>query len=175
MTIAELELLIQNNGKSIYSFCEQLTQSKFEADELYQEVFLQAVKKIDKIDLEHNPKSYLLSIAVMLWKNKKRKRAWRMRIAPQESLSEEHTEKVFSNDNIESYVIKKNEADALKEELKHLPDKYQLPLLLYYMEEQSIGEISKVLKIPTGTVKSRLHKAKSLLKERLIDRGYVEN
>ena len=74
MTISELESLIHSSGKDIYSFCEQLTRSRIEAEELYQDIFLQAVQKLDKIDIDNNPKSYLLSMAVMLWKNKKRKR-----------------------------------------------------------------------------------------------------
>ena len=52
-----------------------------------------------------------------------------------------------------------------------LSDKYQIPLVLYYMEEQSVTEIAKVMKLPKGTVKSRLYKARIILKERLIQRG----
>ena len=50
MTIPELESLIESSGKDIYSFCEQLTRSRLEADELYQDTFLQAVQKVNKID-----------------------------------------------------------------------------------------------------------------------------
>lgn len=172
MTIPELESLIQSSGKDIYSFCEQLTRSRLEADELYQDTFLQAVQKLEKIDKMNNPKSYLLSIAVMLWKNKKRKAAWRTRIAPEKSLTEEKCEEFSVEITPEQYVIKTQEIQVLKEELKILPNKYQIPLVLYYMEEQSVAEIAKVMKLPKGTVKSRLYKARQLLKERLLQRGY---
>lgn len=52
-----------------------------EADDLYQDTFLKAMELIPKIDNDQNPKSYLLSIAVHIWKNKKQKFAWRKRIA----------------------------------------------------------------------------------------------
>ena len=171
MTISELESLIHSSGKDIYSFCEQLTRSRIEAEELYQDIFLQAVQKLDKIDIDNNPKSYLLSIAVMLWKNKKRKRAWRARIAPEECLTEEKQEEFSEETTPEGYVIEAQEVQILKDELKMLSDKYQIPLVLYYMEEQSVTEIAKVMKLPKGTVKSRLYKARIILKERLIQRG----
>ena len=81
MTKKELEICIAEYGKDIYSFCRQLTVSLQEADDLYQDTFLKALELIPKIDNNKNPKSYLLSIAVHIWKNKKRKFAWRKRIA----------------------------------------------------------------------------------------------
>ena len=45
----------------------------------------------------------------------------------------------------------------------NLPEKMRVVILLYYMENMQIAEIAEVLHIPTGTVKSRLHKAKSIL------------
>lgn len=82
MTIQELEKCITLYDKDIYSLCYHLTKDKQEADELYQDTFLEAVKKLEKINVKDNPKSYLLSIAIRLWKNKIRKIAWRNRIAP---------------------------------------------------------------------------------------------
>ena len=81
MTIQELEQCISLYGKDIYSFCMHL--AKESADDLYQDAFLEATKKIASIRYEDNPKSYLLSIVIRLWKNRVRKRAWRSRNAPQ--------------------------------------------------------------------------------------------
>lgn len=81
MKVIEVSYLIYDNGKDIYSFCRQLTQNKDAADDLYQDTFLKAVELSDKIDMKNNPKSYLLSIAVKLWRNRQRKFAWRARIA----------------------------------------------------------------------------------------------
>lgn len=83
MTIQELEQCISLYGKDIYSFCMHLAKEKESADDLYQDAFLEATKKIASIWYEDNPKSYLLSIVIRLWKNRVRKRAWRSRIAPQ--------------------------------------------------------------------------------------------
>ncbi len=72
MTKRELEMCIDEYGKDIYSFCKRLTNNKLEADDLYQDTFLKAVQCRDKIEYGSNPKSYLLSIALRLWKNKKK-------------------------------------------------------------------------------------------------------
>lgn len=171
MTKSELESLIQSSGRDIFSFCEQLAGSRAEAEELYQDTFLQAVRKLNKIDAKNNPKSYLLSIAIRIWRNKKRKAAWRARIAPEEGLTEEAQDKSLAGTTPEGYVIRLQDVRTIREELKMLPEKYRLPLILYYMEELSVAQIAKIVKAPTGTVKSRLFKARELLKGRLLEKG----
>lgn len=88
MTITELEHCIDLYGRDIYSFCRHATGSIQEGEELYQDTFLKAVELLDKMDMNQNPKSFLLSIAIRLWKNKRRKFAWRQRIVGMESLEE---------------------------------------------------------------------------------------
>lgn len=48
-----------------------------------------------------------------------------------------------------------------------LPDKMKVTVLLYYMEERSVEEIAEILRIPKGTVKSRLHQARKILRKEL--------
>lgn len=170
MNVAELEKCISLYGRDIYSFCRQLAGSKQEADELYQDTFLKMVEVMERIQPEHNPKSYLLSIAVRLWKNKKRKYAWRNRIAGMESLTEEKQDCVQGETcSLEDQIIEKEQAVILRQKINELGDRYRIPIYLYYMEELSIPEIAEALKIPKGTVKSRLFRARELLKKKLED------
>lgn len=171
MTVSELEKLIQSYGKDIYSFCIQITGNRMEADELYQDTFLQIMQKLEKIDETQNPKSYILSVSVRLWKNKIRKLAWRTRIARVECLTEEKSDALTDTSSLEEDVIRGEDIQLVRELVKQLPQTYQIPLLLFYMEEQSIEEISKIIQCPKGTVKSRLHKARQLLKDKLIRYG----
>lgn len=90
MTVQELEYYIDIYGREIYSFCKQITGSIQEGEELYQDTFMKAMELKEKIEKNNNPKSYLLSIAIRLWKNKRRKAAWRNRIAGMDSLDEEN-------------------------------------------------------------------------------------
>ena len=169
MTKTELENCIWEYGKDVYSFCRSLTLNLQEADDLYQDTFLKAMELIHDIDYEKNPKSYLLSIALRIWKNKKRKYAWRNRIANVFSMTDEldlddTEEPVFSP---EHELLKKEETDLVRQAVNKLPEKLKIPILLFYMEDLPIVQIASVLKIPVGTVKSRLYQARKLLEKEL--------
>ena len=145
-----------------------LTKEKGSADDLYQDTFLEAMKKLAVIRYEDNPKSYLLSVAIRLWKNRVRKFAWRNRIAPQvgETALEQEG---GANPDVSEKAVANEERGMLWKAIDALDDRYRIPLLLYYMEEQSIAELAELLSIPQGTVKSRLHKARQLLEKELED------
>ena len=145
-----------------------LTKEKGSADDLYQDTFLEAMKKLAVIRYEDNPKSYLLSVAIRLWKNRVRKFAWRNRIAPQVGETALEREGGAAR-GVSEEAVANEERGMLWKAVDALDDRYRIPLLLYYMEEQSIAELAELLSIPQGTVKSRLHKARQLLEKELED------
>ena len=168
MNVTELEKCIELYGKDIYAFCRQLTYSQQEAEELYQDTFLKAMELLQKIDAAENPKSYLLSIALRLWKNHKKKYACRKRIADMESLSEEKQEiEESSGYSLEEEIIAREQAAEVRRAVQQLDDKHRLPVYLHYMEGLPVKEIARVLKIPQGTVKSRLYQARESLRNTL--------
>ena len=168
MTHTELETCITKYGTAIYPFCRQLTKNRQEADDLYQDTFLKATELSSKINYKDNPKSYLLSVALRIWKNKKRKFAWRMRIAPMHPITGGLGETAGSYESSpEDQVLKKEEAALIQQAVGNLPERLKIPILLFYMEELSVSEIASVLTIPSGTVKSRLYQARKILKKEL--------
>ncbi|HBI61017.1 MAG TPA: RNA polymerase subunit sigma-70 [Lachnospiraceae bacterium] len=168
MNVTELEKCIELYGKDIYAFCRQLTYSQQEAEELYQDTFLKAMELLQKINAAENPKSYLLSIALRLWKNHKKKYACRKRIADMESLSGEKQEiEESSSYSLEEEVFAREQAAEVRRAVRQLDDKYRLPVYLHYMEGLPLQEIARVLKIPKGTVKSRLYQARESLRNTL--------
>ena len=118
------------------------------------------------IRYEDNPKSYLLSVAIRLWKNRVRKLAWRNRIAPQVGETTLEQEGGATPD-VSEKAVANEERGMLWKAIDALDDRYRIPLLLYYMEEQSVAELAELLSIPQGTVKSRLHKARQLLEKEM--------
>lgn len=56
-----------------------------------------------------------------------------------------------------------DEALALRQALSTLPEKLRLPLLLHYLEGFPLADIARMLRLPLGTVKSRLHQARKAL------------
>ncbi len=58
--------------------------------------------------------------------------------------------------------------DLVLVELDRLPDNYRIPLALFYLQELSYEEIASIMKVPIGTVKTNIHRARSRLKDRVI-------
>ena len=171
MTKQELETCINDYGKDIYSFCKYLTNNLLEADDLYQDTFLTVIELKEKIEYSNNPKSYLLSIALRLWKNKKRKFAWRKRIADVQFTADERYIDMgeFAELSLEDSITIKEKDESIRMAVNRLPEKLKIVVLLFYMEDLSTAQIAETMKIPIGTVLSRLHRARKILKKELED------
>ena len=146
-------------------------------DELYQDTMLKLLEKKRKLDFTQNTKSYAVSTSIFLWKNKRRKYAIRQRLVPTESMEEmsDAGREIpdYGNDTSpEQMVLQQSEAEMIKGLVASLPEKYRIPVYLYYSADMQISGISKILGLPEGTVKSRMRKAKKLLKEELEAIGY---
>ncbi|MCH5344645.1 MAG: RNA polymerase sigma factor [Acetatifactor sp.] len=165
MTMKELERCIEVYGKDIYTFCLWLAKDQGHADDLYQDTFLTAIEVIDRIDSKENVKSYLLSISIRIWKNRKRKWAWRNRIAPTVEMAEDFNVDLAYEEK--DRVLEGERSAVLKSAIAALPEKHRVMILLYYMEELPQERIAEILHVPIGTVKSRLYAARKHLRSEL--------
>ncbi len=164
----ELEQYIREYGKDLYSFCRSVTWNLEEAQDLYQDTFLKLYEIGDRLVTLNNPKSYLMGIAVNLYRNEKRKLSVRRRIVGVwQSVEEMDTDIPEDARLLEEEVIAREECRIVRSAVQSLADKYRLPVLLFYMEELSLSEIASVLRLPEGTVKSRLYRAKRILQRKL--------
>ncbi len=167
----ELEQYIREYGKDLYSFCRSVTWNLEEAQDLYQDTFLKLYEIGDRLVTLNNPKSYLMGIAVNLYRNEKRKLSVRRRIVGVwQSVEEMDTDIPEDARLLEEEVIAREECRIVRSAVQSLADKYRLPVLLFYMEELSLSEIASVLRLPEGTVKSRLHRAKRILQQMLMEK-----
>lgn len=164
-----LEHYIEAYGTDIYSFCIRLTQNRELAEELYQDTFLAMCEKEDWKE-EGNIKSYLLGITIKLWQNRKRKFAWRKRIAAEIPVSKEQGLEAFSADeNLEQHMVSKEEQEAVWKAVYKLPEQLRIVILLYYMEDFKVAEIAEKLSLSISNVKSKLMRARRYLKQELED------
>lgn len=164
---SEIEECIAAYGKDLYSFCCYLTSNKTEAEDLYQDTLLKVIEI--GIESSNNPKSFILSVAVRLWKNKRRKLNNKERLIYAGDITEvgEDKFKEVHRGTPEEIAIQ-NEADIqIRRAVENLPDRFRVVTLLYYMEDKDVREISKIIHVPEGTVKSRLYKARKLLYTKL--------
>lgn len=67
----------------------------------------------------------------------------------------------------EDELLEKEKQKRVWEAVDDLPEKLRMVVLLYYMEERTIAQISRIAGIPEGTVKSRLYQARKILEKKL--------
>lgn len=172
MTKQEFDQFVSENGKDILRFCRMNTGGTAEGDDLYQDTMLKLWEQVDQLNKNDSLKSYALSVSILMWKNKRRKFAWRRRIAAFESY-EKHMEDAGDRmagrpaDNPEETFLQKEMTELVQRQVQALPDKYRTVIYLYYSAGLKIREIADCLRIPENTVKSRMRKAKDILKTKL--------
>lgn len=166
----KIELLIDEYGSSIYNFCLYLAKNKQDGEDLFQETFLRAIEIESRIDKNKNAKSYLISIAINIWRNSLQKKARRQRIAPEMSIDQMPVPDLITD--VENSVISKIANNEILEVINRLDDKYRVPVILFYSEDMKTADIARLIKKPEGTVKRRLHDARRKIKKELEEKGY---
>lgn len=157
-----IDKYIQRYGRRLYGLCRSLCPSPFDADDLYQETWLRVIKHIDKYDLAREFEPWLTKICV----NTYRSRLRRVARSPLLNFSS-NEEKDRLLDSLPAPEDK--DYSPLYEAVGGLPDKLRLAVVLFYFQGMDLSSTAEILKIPVGTVKSRLSKARKLLKEVLAD------
>lgn len=172
MTKQEFDRFVSENGKEILRFCRMNAGGCAEGDDLYQDTMLTLWEQVDKLNKSDSLKSYALSVSILIWRNKRRKFAWRHRIAAFESY-EKHLESGGfrmtgkKSEEPEQQLLQKEMTEMVQRQVQALPQKYRMVVYLYYSAGLKYKEIAECLHIPESTVKSRMRKAKSILKKKL--------
>jgi len=166
VTVAEFEHFLEAYERDVFTFCKHLATDPEAASDLYQETALAAFEMMARIDKDNNPKSLLFAIAAGKWKNMRRKSYRRQAIAPQLPL-EDWTNTATAQNPTEDAVQHAYQQQALSNAIAEMKDKFRIPLILHYFDNCPIEEIARICEIPAGTVKSRLHKGRELLKKQL--------
>ncbi len=172
MDAREIEKCIDDFGTDIYRFCLKLCADKADGEDLYQQTFLKALETEWTLDWEKNPKALFFSLAHNLWKSDRRKQARRNTIAPCSNFDDGTETVLHSEESIEEGYLQKELMTEVHQIIQTLPEKFQVPLILFYLSDCPIEQIAAIIKKPPGTVKSRLFKGRKLIKKRLEDAGY---
>jgi len=153
----EITRLVEQYGDDVLRTAYVMLKSKELAEDAYQETFLRICRYYDSYRKECSEKTWITGIAVNVCRDFLRS-AWRKRVTVTDDFSAH-----ISESDTQEMVEKKDEKEQLFRSIMKLPDKYREMIHLYYYQELDIKEISRILKIPGGTVKSRLFKARNLL------------
>ncbi len=172
MNASEVEKCIDDFGTDIYRFCLKLCADNSDAEDLYQQTFLKALETEWTLDWERNPRALFFSLAHNLWKSDRRKQARRNTIAPCSNLDDGTETVLHSEESIEEDYLQRELIAKVRQIIQTLPEKFQVPLILFYLSDCPVEQIAAIIKKPPGTVKSRLFKGRNLIKKRLEDAGY---
>ncbi len=147
----------------IYRTAVGLLGSRSEAEDLAQEVFLQAWKSFHKFEPGTNMRAWLHKILAFKASHFRRK-FWRLQSGRNKK---EQEEDIPVNDPVPDHLSDKQVMEALAA----VPTPFRETLVLADVREFSYQEIATMLKIPAGTVMSRLSRGRKLLRAGLTERG----
>lgn len=168
------DTLVRQCAEKIYNLCLRLTGSPEDAEDLSQDAFVNAFRGISKFKEESSFSSWMYRITVNLWKNrvKYEKRRFFLRhfslSKPIESEEGEITRELPNGSNPESELEKTFEKSTMQKIMNELDEKSRMIIVLRDVEGRSYEEISAITGYMLGTVKSRLARARELLKERYL-------
>lgn len=157
----KLTSLIELYGNDVLRIATLYTQNPSTAEDIFQDVFFKVNKYLSSFSGKSSEKTWIIKITINTCKDYL-KSAWRKKIVPLEDFNE-------TSDNVsyDNNIIDSENASMIFNEILTLPLKYKDVLILYYYKDFSTAEISKILNVPEATVRTRMKRARELLKEKL--------
>jgi RNA polymerase sigma-70 factor (ECF subfamily) len=147
-----LESLYYQHGPAILRYLKRLVDRQT-AEDLLQDTFVQALSHFDRLDSVVSVKAWLFTVARHIALNSLRRK------------------QVIASTSWEQLVRHSPQEDqrleSIRQAIKELPDEHRETVLLRWQDQLSYDEISEVLKIPVGTVRSRLHNSIGKLRKLL--------
>ncbi len=168
--------------KSLYHFAYRLTNDEDDANDLVQDTYFKAYRFLRSYEKGSNAKAWLFRILKNSFINNYRKHSKEpSKVDYEEAEQFLNTGKASHLNSIDmrEKVYSNTLGDEVSMALNSLPMDFKTVIVLCDIEEFSYEEIAQIIDIPIGTVRSRLHRARQILKEKLMDyaisMGYLKN
>ncbi len=160
---------------ALKTFAFHLTYNDADADDLVQETYMKAHRFIDKYVEGTNAKAWLFKILKNAYINEYRKKSKQpSRVDFEDFINYHNTEddRVTGYMDLREEIFKNMMGDEVTLAVNSLPIDFRTVILLCDVEGFTYEEIAKIIDVPIGTVRSRLFRARNMLKEKL--QGYAE-
>jgi RNA polymerase sigma-70 factor (ECF subfamily) len=174
------DLIVRRNRASLVSFIARLLGNQDAAEDLAQETFVRMFKAIKRYRSGAAKFStWMYHIASNLCKNERRNRGRRGRFFVDSVNTEERFGQDQGSEDLiatapahvslqpENQLEQKEREHTVQSAISKLPERYRLPLILRDLQDLSYEEISDSLNLPLGTTKSRINRARLMLKDKL--------
>ncbi len=165
---AAFAALVARHGPMVWCVCRGVLGDAHDAEDAFQATFLVLAKRAGSIRDPDLLGNWLYGVARRTAQKAKARRArWMGRTEGDANMSSIAGDTVLA----ELRPIQREESAALHEEVDRLPHRLRVPIVLCYLEGLTHAEAARRLRWPIGTVRSRMARARGLLKSRLVRRG----
>jgi RNA polymerase sigma-70 factor, ECF subfamily len=160
-----LDLLVRQHATLVYRVAYSILQDAHDSEDVAQETFIRAMKNVHRLPLVRDQRGWLARIAWRLaitkWNRTKRRR--RMEI----DISDDSACVAASALNTELAAENKQLVETVNRLTLSLPLDLRHALVLSAIEEMDTREVAEILQISEATVRTRVHRARKLLREKL--------
>ncbi|MDI6799935.1 MAG: sigma-70 family RNA polymerase sigma factor [Actinomycetota bacterium] len=151
--------LIQIHQQKMYNLALRMSKNPHDASDLTQDIFIQMMKKMDTFRFESSFSTWLYRLAVNLCLDFLRRRARRWDISIEEGPDRIACPSSFSENPTSRIEERELKAD-IERAIRGLKPKYRLIIILCDIDGLSYAQAAEAMKVPVGTVKSRLARAR---------------
>lgn len=151
---------VEKYSDRIYSIIVRMIDNRDDIMDIMQNTFLKTYRNLDRFREESSLYTYMVSVAINETRQHIRKRSKDIFVDVNEDILTD-----YSHPSVEETVIRAMNRDMLNSALQELPHKYREAIILKDIEGMSMKDISTVLNISIGAVKTHLHRGRLLLKE----------
>ncbi|WP_239615172.1 RNA polymerase sigma factor [Cohnella mopanensis] len=151
--------IMETYGQEVWNYVFALTRNRHDTDDIVQDAFLKCYRSIDSFRGQSAFRTWLFSIARNTAFNVRKSAYWR-RVIPSSRLFNGGHYRVPSSPSAEDTMLRNLIEGTIWETLMKLPEKYREILVLDAVYELKQQEISQLLNISVGGVKSRLNRAR---------------
>jgi len=162
MTESDFQQLVDRQYAPLFRFALSLSKSEAEAADLTQQTFFLWAAKGNQLRDRSKAKSWLFTT---LYREFLGRRRHEVRF-PQVELKEAREDEMSILPNVDAL-----DGRAVLHALQQVEEPFRAALTLFYLEQFSYQEIADVLKVPIGTVMSRLSRGKAQLRQRLLNKA----
>jgi len=171
---AALEALMRRHNRALFRTARAILRDDAEAEDALQEAYLQAYRAIGNYRSEAKLSTWLARIVANEALMRVRKRARRAEIVPLKPGASETEINEIPDDNMDQTPERSAQRSEmrrlLESQIDSLPDDYRVVFVLRAVEEMSVEETAAALGIPQATVRTRLFRARGLLREGLASK-----
>lgn len=170
--ILSFQKLVEIHQKKIYNIVFRMINNEEDAKDLTQDILVKAYKNMDKFRLDSSFGTWLYRIATNTCLDELRKRKKKYIEIPL-TIDDAESDKplkeyAIDNKGPDVQVLKKERQRVISEAIKSLPPDYRKVIVLRDIQGFSYEEISKICDINIGTIKSRINRGRSQLRDQLM-------